>query len=295
MGGPVAAHGLSFDVEEYFHALNLRPEAPPERWEELPRRAAESTRRLLDLLEEHGVRATFFFLGWVARREPALVRLVHEAGHEVASHGMSHAMAQELGPQRFRAEARESKTLLEDLVGAQVRGFRASTFSVTPATRWAFEILAEEGYEYDSSVFPVRHDRYGWPAFPDRPVVLGGNGGLVELPMLTLSLFGARWPAAGGGYLRLLPSRLVDWALRRAADGGRPGVLYLHPWEFDPGQPRLARGALRRWRHHVGMGGLAAKLRVLLRRHSFVRLDELVRRVRSGEIAAAPAPEPPAP
>ena len=286
MDASPVAHGLSFDVEEYFHALNLRPEAPPERWEELPRRAAASTQRLLGLLDEYGARATFFFLGWVARREPDLVRLVHAAGHEVASHGMSHAMAQELGPERFRAEARESKALLEDLVGAPIRGFRASTFSVTPATRWAFEILAEEGYDYDSSVFPVRHDRYGWPAFPDRPVVLGRSGGLVELPMLTLRLFGTSWPAAGGGYLRLLPAGFVGCALRRAAREGRPGVLYLHPWEFDPDQPRLARGAVRRWRHHVGMRGLAGKLRALLGRHRFCRLDELVRRVRSGGIEA---------
>lgn len=269
-------NGLSFDVEEYFHALNLRPVAPEAVWETLPRRTADSTRGILDQLAAHSVRATFFVLGWVARRDPGLVRAIRAAGHEVASHGMSHKMAGELGPEAFRAEARESKRILEDAAGDRVAGFRASTFSITRATRWAFDVLAEEGYTYDSSVFPVRHDRYGWPEFARVPVrVQTRSGPLLEIPMLTLRRLGSNWPAAGGGYLRLLPLFLVRRALEEMNAAGKPGVLYLHPWEFDPGQPRLLRGGLGALRHYFGLERTRGKLERLLERFEFGPIGEV--------------------
>ena len=263
-------NGLSFDVEEYFHALNLRPVAPAETWDRQERRVAETTRRILERLAAHDVTATFYFLGWVARRDPQLVKDVHAAGHEIGSHGMSHQMAGELGPDAFRQEARESKAILEDATGAPVLGFRASTFSVTEETKWALTILKEEGYAYDSSVFPVRHDRYGWPSFSRVPVEVETEAGpLLEIPMLTLRRFGNNVPAAGGGYLRLLPLWLIDKALREMNAAGRAGVVYLHPWEFDPGQPRLLKGGLGAFRHYYGLSGTMRKLERLLDRHAF--------------------------
>jgi polysaccharide deacetylase family protein (PEP-CTERM system associated) len=282
-------NALSFDVEEYFHALNLRSVTPEATWSAQERRVAATTRAILDQLERAGVKATFFFLGWVAERDKGLVRDVHAAGHEVASHGMSHKMAGELGPDLFRAEARASRRILEDAIGARVHGFRASTFSVTPATRWAFDILADEGYAYDSSVFPVRHDRYGWPAFSRHPVRLDtASGPLVELPMMTLRRFGLNLPAAGGGYLRLLPLFLVEKALRDMNRAGQPGVLYLHPWEFDPGQPRLLRGGLASVRHYAGLSRTARKLERLLQTFSFQPLRPIAEEVRSTD----PSPSP---
>ncbi|MFG0316685.1 MAG: XrtA system polysaccharide deacetylase [Planctomycetota bacterium JB042] len=272
MTGPdeTIANGLSFDVEEYFHALNLRPVAPAETWERQERRVAATTRAIVEALAARDVTATFYFLGWVAKRDPALVKEVAAAGHEVGSHGMSHRMAGELGPDAFRDEARESKAILEDAIGAPIRGFRASTFSVTEETRWAFDVLREEGYAYDSSVFPVRHDRYGWPSFSRVPVeVETASGPLLELPMLTLRRFGMNLPAAGGGYLRLLPLGLVHRALKEMNAAGHPGVVYLHPWEFDPGQPRLLKGGLGAFRHYFGLDRTMGKLERLLDRHAF--------------------------
>ncbi len=269
-------NGLSFDVEEHFHALNLREVAPEASWDSQERRVAETTRMLLDVLAAHGVRATFFFLGWVARRDPDLVRAVAAAGHEVASHGMSHQMAGELGPDAFRAEARESKRLLEDLSGAPITGFRASTFSITRRTRWALDVLVEEGYRFDSSIFPVRHDRYGDTSFPRWPVVVDTRAGsIVELPMLTWRVLGANLPAAGGGYFRIFPPFVVSTALTRMNALGKPGVLYLHPWEFDPGQPRLLRSGSRAFRHYFALDRTRTRLERLLARHSFGPLAEL--------------------
>jgi polysaccharide deacetylase family protein (PEP-CTERM system associated) len=189
---------------------------------------------------------------------------------------MSHAMAGELGREAFLEEAIESKKILEDSIGAPIAGFRASTFSITPATSWALDAVAEAGYRYDSSIFPVRHDRYGWPTFSRTPCIVNTeHGPLTELPMLTLRAFGINLPAAGGGYLRLLPLALIDTALVRMNRAGAPGVLYLHPWEFDPGQPRLLAGGLAAVRHYHGLGSTMAKLERLLARHRFTRLDAL--------------------
>ncbi len=264
-------HGLSFDVEEAFHALNLWTATPPESWPGQPPRAEAVVERILALLAEHRTRATFFVLGLVAERTPAVVRRIVEAGHELASHGWSHRMAGDLGPQGFEQDVRRARGLLQDLSGTPVEGFRASTFSIGRGTRWALPLLARCGHAWDSSVFPVRHDRYGDVHFPPVPVHLELGPGLPlrEYPLLTRPFLGRRWPAAGGGYLRLLPFGLVDGALRRSAADGVPGVVYLHPWELDPGQPRHDLGLLRTLRHYHGLQRVEGRLVRLLERHRF--------------------------
>jgi len=264
-------HGLSFDVEEAFHALNMWGATPPESWPGQAPRAEGVVERLLELLGRHRTRATFFVLGLVAERTPGVVRRIVAAGHELGSHGYGHRMAGDLGPQAFEQDVRRARGLLQDLSGAPVEGFRASTFSIGRGTRWALPILARCGHAWDSSVFPVRHDRYGDVHFPPVPVHLDLPGGLVlrEYPLLTRPFLGRRWPAAGGGYLRLLPFGLVDGALRRAAAEGEPGVVYLHPWELDPGQPRHDLGGLRTLRHYHGVERVEGRLVRLLQRHRF--------------------------
>lgn len=270
-------HGLSFDIEEAHHALNMWSVTPPESWDSQPTRVAGVTDRILALLAEHDVRATFFVLGQVARRSPEVVRAIVSAGHELASHGSSHRMAGDLGPEGFAADVADARKLLQDLSGEPVEGFRASTFSIGRGTRWGLESVAAAGHTWDSSVFPVRHDRYGDVDFPHTPVHLDLPSGrpLREYPLLTRPAFGRRWPAAGGGYLRLLPLALVDGALTRSAREGQPAVVYLHPWELDPGQPRHALGGLRTFRHYYGLDRVETKLRRLMLRHAFDVIGEI--------------------
>ncbi|HTE05996.1 MAG TPA: XrtA system polysaccharide deacetylase [Planctomycetota bacterium] len=275
--GPQLRHGLSFDVEEAFHALNLWGAVPPESWAAQAPRSEEIVARILALLAEHRVRATFFVLGLVAERSPGVVRAIASAGHELASHGYSHRMAGDLGPAAFDQDVRRARGLLQDLSGLPVEGFRASTFSIGRGTRWALPILARAGHSWDSSVFPVRHDRYGDTAFPHHAVhlTLRDAPPLREYPLLTRPALGRRWPAAGGGYLRLLPLSLVDGALRRSAADGEPGIVYLHPWELDPGQPRHKLGGLRTLRHYHGIERVEARLVRLMRRHAFGAIGEI--------------------
>jgi polysaccharide deacetylase family protein (PEP-CTERM system associated) len=277
MSAPVVRHGLSFDIEEAFHALNLWSVTPPETWHQQESRVEAVTDRILALLDQHGVRATFFVLGLVAERTPGVVQRIVAAGHELASHGYSHRMVGDLGPEGFDQDVRRARGLLQDASGAAVDGFRASTFSIGRKTRWALQTLAHAGHTWDSSVFPVRHDRYGDPAFPWHAVHLDlpGCPALREYPLLTRPAFGRRWPAAGGGYLRLLPTALVEGALRRSARAGEPGIIYLHPWELDEGQPRHQLGGLRTFRHYYGISRVAGRLEGLLQRHTFGPIGEL--------------------
>jgi len=264
-------HLLSFDVEEYFQVEAAARGVPRDQWDDYPKRLAPAVDRILELLDDRGVTATFFVLGWVARHERDMVRRIAEAGHEIASHGMGHHMIGRRSPEEFRDDLIESKQLLEEISGRAVIGYRAPTFSITPDTTWALDVLSRAGFLYDSSVFPVRHDRYGIPYAP-RFVhrAVGPDGGtLLEIPPLTWRLLGSNLPAAGGGYLRLFPVRLVGRALRSAARLGRSGMIYLHPWELDPGQPSLPMGRLSRWRHRVGLKRTEAKLQWLLDRFDF--------------------------
>jgi polysaccharide deacetylase family protein (PEP-CTERM system associated) len=272
-------NGLSIDVEEYFHAVNLRPAFPEAEWPRLARRAEVGVERSLRILERAGQKATFFVLGWVAEHEPELVRAIAAAGHEIASHGHSHRMVDELGEEAFAADVAKSLELLAQLSPAPIEGFRASTFSVTKRTWWALAILARMGFRYDSSVFPVRHDRYGVPSFARTPVELALDGRrIVELPLLTWRLFGQNLPAAGGGYLRQFPLRYTQMALRAMNRAGKPGVLYLHPWELDPGQPRAPAatiGRLARLRHYRNLERTAERLERLVAEFRFAPLREL--------------------
>lgn len=270
-------HGLSFDVEEAFHALNLWGAVPPDTWADQPPRSEQVVAALLEQLARHSVRATFFVLGLVAERTPQVVAAIVAAGHELASHGYSHRMAGDLGPAAFAQDVDRARKLLQDLSGLPVEGFRASTFSIGRGTRWALPLLAEAGHTWDSSVFPVRHDRYGDMAFPGHAVHLELPSGrpLREYPLLTRRFLGRRWPAAGGGYLRLLPLALVDGALSGSARRGEPGVVYLHPWELDPGQPRHALGGLRTLRHYHGIERVERRLEALLTRHDFGPIGEI--------------------
>jgi polysaccharide deacetylase family protein (PEP-CTERM system associated) len=258
-------HGLSIDVEEYFQVEAAAGAVPPDDWPNRPSRVEPETERVLALLDEAGCRATFFCLGWVAERRSALIRRIANAGHEIASHGYAHAHIRRLSPEAFREDVHRAKGLLEDLVGRPVLGYRAPTFSIVEETLWALDVLIAEGFRYDSSIFPVRHDRYGIPSAPRHPhVVRRGAGEIVELPPLVARLAGRNIPLAGGGYLRLLPLRVLTWAVRRMAREGAPAVIYFHPWEIDPDQPRLPLAVLNQFRHRVGLSRTERKLRRLL-------------------------------
>lgn len=269
---------LTIDVEEYFQVEGMTGVIDRRDWGRLETRAAASTLRILDLLDAKHQRATFFVLGWTAERDPDLVREIARRGHEVACHGYSHRMADQLGVRAFRRDVRRAKRLLEGILGDRVLGYRAPSFSITERTPWAHRVLAEEGFAYSSSVFPVRHDRYGVPDAPRSPYEVATDAGLslIELPPLTLRLAGVNLPAAGGGYMRLLPTAVVSHAIRRMNASGAPAVVYLHPWEIDPDQPRLPVGGLNGFRHYVGLGRMHDKLARLLDRHAFGTMADYV-------------------
>lgn len=272
---------LSVDVEDYFQVQAFARYVPRDAWEGYPSRVGNNTRRLLDLFDEAGAKGTFFTLGWVARRHPDLVREIARRGHEVASHGMDHRMLGELTPDAFRADARESRALLEDLAQAPVLGYRAPSYSVRAETLWAIDVLAEVGYAYDSSVYPIRRRRYGYPEGPVAPARIAGRTGatVVEFPLPTLSLGVARIPVLAGAYLRLLPAWLSRLALDRHAARGAPFILNVHPWEIDPDQPTVGPSRRATWTHYARLRRTAPLLAALLGRTPFrpaaVRLREL--------------------
>lgn len=260
-------NAMTVDVEDYFHVTALADAIPREQWERLDSRVVESTNRLLDLFDETGTRATFFILGWVTGHHPALVRRIHDRGHEIGCHGLSHQMIYRQSPDEFRDETLRAKRMLEDVTGRPVDGYRAASFSVTEQSRWALDIIAQAGFRYDSSIFPVRHDLYGMPAAPRFAHRLTTPGGLrlIELPPTTVRLFGQNLSAAGGGYFRFYPYAFSRWLLRRVnGREGQPGVFYMHPWEIDPQQPRVNVGWRSRFRHYNNLDKCEARLRRLL-------------------------------
>jgi polysaccharide deacetylase family protein (PEP-CTERM system associated) len=265
-------NALTFDIEEYFHAEAFAGVVRPEQWASLASRVVGTTERLLDMLEESGTHATFFVLGWIADHYPTLVRGIHDRGHEVACHGYGHRMITQMTPVEFAEDVRRGKAAVENAAGTLVAGYRAPTFSVVRETLWSLRILVETGFRYDSSIFPIIHDRYGIPSarrFPHR-LALGPTLEIGEFPLSTVARLGLRFPVAGGGYFRLLPYAITRSALRYINKVERqPAIVYLHPWEIDPGQPRLAVGRLTQLRHSVNMGRTEAKLRRLLRDFRF--------------------------
>jgi polysaccharide deacetylase family protein (PEP-CTERM system associated) len=282
-------NALTFDVEEYFQAEAFARVVRAAEWPGQPSRVARSTSRLLDQLEHHGVSATFFVLGWVAERQPALVREIQKRGHEVACHGHAHRLIYAMERSEFRDDVRRAKQTIEDIIGAPINGYRAPTFSVVRDSLWALDVLAEEGFRYDSSIFPIRHDRYGIPGAPRFPhrIQLPGGGTMVEFPVTTVRLAGQHLPFCGGGYFRLAPYPMIRAGLRRVNQRERmPGIVYLHPWEMDPEQPRLPIGRLARFRHYVNLAHTASKLGRLLRDFRFAPARDVLRE--HGLVAVSP-------
>jgi polysaccharide deacetylase family protein (PEP-CTERM system associated) len=265
-------NAFTVDVEDYFHVAAFSAAIDRTQWDTLPRRVADNTRRLLDILDEAGMWATFFVLGWVAERHPDLVREIHRRGHEVASHGSSHKLIYEQTPQEFREETRRSKQILEDQTGTPLSGYRAASYSIVKTSLWALDVIAEAGFEYDSSIVPTHHDLYGIPgaqALPHRLTTQGGAT-LVEFPPSTYRLLGVNVPVGGGGYFRLYPYRLTRYFLRRINRTRRaPFIFYLHPWEIDPGQPRVHASIRSRFRHYLNLDRTEVRLRQLARDFRF--------------------------
>jgi len=269
-------NAMTVDVEDWFQVQAYAGVFPRERWEDLPRRVEANTDAFLQMFAEAGVKATFFTLGWVADRHAALVRRIVAEGHELASHGYWHRLAHEQDVAAFREDVGRARRVLEDVGGVAVRGYRAPTFSINKRNKWAFEALADEGYLYSSSVFPIRHDLYGMPDAP-RFVHLVGAGRLTEIPMTTVRLCGRNLPCSGGGYFRLFPYWLFRAGLRRFnAEGRSPGVFYTHPWEIDAGQPRVREAPIMaRFRHRVNLGLTRGRIVRLLQDFAWDRMDRV--------------------
>jgi polysaccharide deacetylase family protein (PEP-CTERM system associated) len=261
----VIRHHFTVDVEEYFQVSAFEGVVRRSDWDHFAARTPSVVPRLLDQLARHGARGTFFVLGWVARRYPGVVRDIRRAGHEIASHGWDHARVREGGAAEFRDSVRRSKRELEDITGEAVQGFRAPSFSITPGREWALDILIEEGYHYDSSLFPIRRPGYGYPdAAPDPHWLERPGGRVAEIPPTTLHCCGVRIPAAGGAYFRILPYALTRAAFKSCERRGLPGTFYIHPWEIDPAQPRLRVPWHTRVRHYSGLARTANRLERLL-------------------------------
>jgi len=269
-------NAMTVDVEDFFQVQAFADRIGRGAWESFPTRVAKNTDRVLELFAAAGVSGTFFVLGWVGERYPDLVRRIVAHGHELASHGFSHVPVHEQSIDEFRFDVRKTKRLLEDTAGVPVKGYRAASFSIGAKTLWALDVLAEEGYAYSSSIFPVLHDFYGMPDAP-RFAFRPRRDGFLEVPMTTVSAFGRNLPCSGGGYFRLAPYALSYWALQRVNQRERqPCIFYFHPWEIDPAQPRIDGLTLKsRLRHYVNLHRMEARLRRLLRDFRWARMDQI--------------------
>ena len=272
-------NALTIDVEDYFHVRNFASYIKLEDWAELEEIAPAATYRILRLLEERKVRATFFILGWLARRHPRLVRAIQSSGHEIACHGYFHEPVRLMRPEEFRADLRAAKQLLEDTAGISVRGFRAPSFSIDQSALWAFDILLEEGFEYDSSLFPGRVVPFGFAGVYHRPhpIDCGARGTLKELPLLSLNILGREVPFAGGGFFRMYPYWMIKKGLRHANEQLKtPVAVYFHPWELAPDQPRIKADFIARTKHYLGLETMEKKITRLLADFRFVPAVELL-------------------
>jgi polysaccharide deacetylase family protein (PEP-CTERM system associated) len=266
-------NGLSVDVEDWFQVGAFETTIARGDWDTLERRVEANTDRVIDLFAAAGVTATFFTLGWVAARHPQLIRRIVAAGHEVASHGWDHRRVFTMDADEFRDDLFRARTAIEDAAGVAVSGYRAPSFSIDRRTPWAHAVLAEAGYAYSSSIAPIAHDHYGWPDAPRTPFRPLAEASLIELPITIATVLG-REVTAGGGFFRLLPQGVTDRAVRRANAAGQAAIFYFHPWEIDPGQPRVRAAPLKsRLRHYARLGAMAGKLRTLIAAHQWGRVD----------------------
>jgi polysaccharide deacetylase family protein (PEP-CTERM system associated) len=270
-------NALSVDVEDWFQVGAFETVISRDSWESRERRVERNTDDVLALFDEAGVKATFFTLGWVAARHPQLVRRIVGAGHEIASHGWDHKRVFTMSEAEFRADLLQARAAIEDAAGQRLTGYRAPSFSIDQRTPWAHPVLAEHGYAYSSSVAPIRHDHYGWPGSPRfawRPVQ---EAALIELPVTTFELAGRRFAAGGGGFFRLLPYALSNWAIERVNGGEeRPAIFYFHPWDMDVGQPWVGDAPVRsKLRHYTNLSAMRPKLLKLLKAHEWGRTDEV--------------------
>lgn len=272
-------NALTVDVEDYFHVQAFARVISRNDWDRYPSRVERNTLRMLEILAGQQVRATFFVLGWVAERSPGLIKAIRKAGHRIGCHGYSHRLIYEGDEMDFRNDVRRARRIIEDLTGIGVTSFRAPSYSITSKTPWAFEILGEEGFEYDSSIFPVIHDNYGIPDAPRFPYIKRLKCGrqITEFPPSTLRIFGNNMPVAGGGYLRFFPYRVTAWAIDHLNKNERqPAMVYLHPWELDPDQPRISASWLSRFRHYNNLDSTEKKCLKLLDDFSWAPMEEVL-------------------
>jgi polysaccharide deacetylase family protein (PEP-CTERM system associated) len=272
-----SGNALTIDVEEHYQVSAFERVVRYEDWDGYESRVESNTGKILNILAATGSRATFFILGWIAERHRDLVKSIHAEGHEVASHGYNHEVLTNMGPERFREDVRRSKALLEDIIACNVAGYRAPSFTIMKDTFWALPILVEEGYVYDSSIFPIFHDRYGMPSAEPYCHCLSTDAGPIwEVPPSTTQFAGIRIPIAGGGYFRLFPYLLLRRLLQNVADKGHPLVMYLHPWELDPQQPRIHGPLSSRLRHYLNLGKTEQRLIQLLNDFRFGPICEVI-------------------
>jgi len=271
-------NAMSVDVEDYFQVSAFERVVTRAEWSGFESRVVANTHRLLELFQQHGVRSTFFVLGWVAERFPSLVREIAGLGHEIASHGYHHELVYSLTPGQFREDVRRAKQAIEDAAGCRVSGYRAPSFTVTAASMWALDVLIEEGHAYDASIFPIHHDRYGIPDAPRFPHVIDrAAGAIVEVPGSTVRVAGANLPIAGGGYFRLLPYAWTRWGISHVNRHDRqPVTFYLHPWEIDPEQPRFQVSRATSLRHYTGLGKTRGRLASLMTEFRFDSIHSML-------------------
>jgi polysaccharide deacetylase family protein (PEP-CTERM system associated) len=269
---------FTVDVEDYFHVEAFARDVSRDDWPSFPSRVVRNTMRLLDLTSSYGVRGTFFVLGWVAQRFPELVREIRDRGHEIGCHSYWHRMIYTLSPIEFDEDTRRAKDAIETAAGVAVTGYRAPTFSVTKRSLWALDVLANAGFTFDSSIFPIHHDRYGIVGSPRDPyaIRLRSQHCLTEFPISTFRAFGRDLPVAGGGYLRMLPMWYNAHGIERVHGDRRPVMVYVHPWEIDPDQPRIKTRAVSRLRHYTNLRGMEGRLRSLFERYRFAPVSEVL-------------------
>jgi polysaccharide deacetylase family protein (PEP-CTERM system associated) len=268
---------MTVDVEDYFQVSAFERAIPRTNWDTLPCRVERNVDRILDLFSQNGASATFFMLGWVAERYPAMVRRIVAAGHELASHGYEHVRVTQQQPDQFRADVLRTKALLEDIGGTPVVGYRAASYSIGAGNLWALDVLAQTGHVYSSSIYPIKHDLYGMPEAPRFSFRPAGTEGILEIPVTTVEVAGRKLPCGGGGYFRLLPYAVSRWAMQRVnAIDRQPCIFYFHPWEIDPAQPRQNQAPLKsRFRHYLNLERMETRLRRLLREFQWDRMDRI--------------------